>query len=419
MLVVTTDDDKHFAHGCTLPPKCAKCSGAHSFDQCTSATIRCANCHSHSHMASSTSCPNWLGKLQIAKHQSSAATHSDLEALGTKIDEHFENLKSHLHQKLHDMGSALLKEIVSVIGRDTEFEDQPRTETLRDILHESNSLLDDSVLLDRQIDTPKSKLEQSLLEPPADATLPPEPREDSIQDLSASDTELLPEPSPIFAANSDDSSVTNELLQNDEKESVVNLPNPTDYNLNDTFQELSSQDDYDSSSSYTDSTTTEDSENGHRLDRLVRKHVSEVRTTREKDSSSLMWMCEAIVDTVKMYTTDEDKMAHVLATLTPEYIKTVTGNSFEGDKYLLFKTGVDIVKSAVKVLNDDPNTKIPNEEIHVHLSKPWRDLHKENAISIWTEAVLHRRDGFFMWEFIGFYGLPDEIRQNPNIILTN
>ena len=66
--------------------------------------------------------------------------------MSTKIDQHFEDLKSDLHQKLQDMGSALLTEIESVIERVTVSpKDELPTETLRrDILHETPvSMLED------------------------------------------------------------------------------------------------------------------------------------------------------------------------------------------------------------------------------------------------------------------------------------
>ena len=160
---------------------------------------------------------------------------------------------------------------------------------------------------------------------------------------------------------------------------------------------------------------TDDSESSLSLQRIVRRQVARAQKVHEDE---LKWKCEAIIDAAKSYATEETRTSTVLETITPDYIKSVTENAFEGHEYLLFKTGFRIITSAVKISYTDPDSKLSNQEIHLHMNKSWRDFRKQHARIIWTEAVLRRKDGILMWDFVGFYGLPDEIRDRPELILS-
>ena len=135
----------------------------------------------------------------------------------------------------------------------------------------------------------------------------------------------------------------------------------------------------------------------------------------------LQWKCQAIESVTQSYATNDDKMCCVLETVTPDFIRSVTGDEFKSKrkKYLLFKTGINMIASIMKVMSDDPAEEPHEEDIHDHLNKSWRDYRKENAKIIWEQRMLHSssnsghwhtRENYLLWKVVSFYGLPQETK---------
>ena len=91
---------------------------------------------------------------------------------------------------------------------------------------------------------------------------------------------------------------------------------------------------------------------------------------------------------------------------TPEYIKSVTGNQFEQNEYLLFKTGIDILRSTLK----SSGANVDEICLYQALPDPWKDFRSAHACSIWTDGVYNNEGDGLMLNLINMFGIPDDVR---------